>query len=697
MEDCLEYITRASCDVMRAYRGFQLPGIDMLCDGHNFTTAKQCQSAVHQYGREGMMSELYGVTGWGFPLKSHKQQGDWQAALGVTIRVPHLSLVGMAGEAKRDYPASISYQSPWYEEYGLIENHFARVATALTRGTPVVKVGVLHPIESYWMHFGPKDCTDGIRSQMEENFQNVSNWLLEGTIDYDFICEATLPELYRPGGSTFNVGAMQYEAVVVPAMECIRSTTLQYLTEFQAAGGKILFIGACPSYVDGAASGAAQALYSSSTVIQPGKTYLLDALRQQRLVEIRQADGAATSNLIYNMRQDNGCKWLFVAHSYRTDCDLRQDVYIKIKGRYTPELYNTLDGTHQTLPSAVENGWTVIKRTVYEYDSILLKLTERTDAADAVSETAERTPKQAIALFDRVPYTLSEPNVLLLDMAEYALDGEPFNSEEELLRLDTACRARLGLQPKRGHMVQPWVIPPAKPEHTLSLRFTIESALEITGAKLALEDAAQTEIVWNGQPVPSEVCGYFTDHDIKTVPLPPIQKGTNTLLLKLPFGPRTSTEWCYILGNFNVRVEGRLKTLAAPTRTIGYSDIAVQGLAFYGANITYHNTVTTPGCDLRVTTPHFGGHAVKVTVDGMHERLIAFTPYSAVFEGLSAGTHTVDITVYGNRCNSFGPVHRISTDEWIGPDAWRTDGAQWIYEYNLEPSGMLAAPIIELL
>ena len=127
-------------ETMRSYRAFAVPGIDMLCGRMEFSTAKQCQSAVHQFGREAMLSELYGVTNWDYDFRGHKFQGDWQAALGVTIRVPHLSWVSMAGEAKRDYPASINYQSPWYKEYKYIENLFARLNTALTRGNPVVRL-----------------------------------------------------------------------------------------------------------------------------------------------------------------------------------------------------------------------------------------------------------------------------------------------------------------------------------------------------------------------------------------------------------------------------------------------------------------------------------------------------------------------------------------------------------------------------
>jgi len=125
-EQSLESQTSALGEAMRSYRSFQLPGIDMLCDYREYTTAKQAQSASNQYGRPGVISELYGVTNWDFDFRGHKLSGDWQAALGVTTRVHHLNWVSMEGEAKRDYPAAIGYQSPWYKEYPMIEDHFGR-------------------------------------------------------------------------------------------------------------------------------------------------------------------------------------------------------------------------------------------------------------------------------------------------------------------------------------------------------------------------------------------------------------------------------------------------------------------------------------------------------------------------------------------------------------------------------------------
>ncbi len=143
-------------------------------------------------------------------------QGDWQAALGVTVRIPHLTWVSMEGEGKRDYPASIGYQSPWYEEYPLIEDHFARLNTVLTRGKPCVKVGLIHPVESYWLKWGPNQNTALERKEMDKRYLDVVEWLIFGQIDFDFVSESLLPSQCANAAAPLKVGEMEYDAVVVP-------------------------------------------------------------------------------------------------------------------------------------------------------------------------------------------------------------------------------------------------------------------------------------------------------------------------------------------------------------------------------------------------------------------------------------------------------------------------------------------------
>ncbi|MDR3121687.1 MAG: hypothetical protein LBU58_10220, partial [Clostridiales bacterium] len=408
-EESLESQTMALGDAMRSYRSFQLPGIDMLCDRYEYTTAKQAQSASRQFGAPGVLSELYGVTNWDFDFRGHKTQGDWQAALGVTVRVPHLSWVSMNGEAKRDYPGSFNYQAPWYEKYALVEDHFARVNTAMTRGRPVARIGVIHPVESYWLHWGAKENTRAAREQLDEQFANVTEWLLLGTLDFDFIAESLLegqcaladipaaaaetagsagtavgaPAVGAPavGGVGLPVGKMRYETIVVPGCETLRKSTLDRLERFRDAGGEILFIGGPPKYADAVPDGRGERLYARCAHVGFERVALLDALARLREVDIRDSSGARAKGLVYQLREEGaaqdaqgtqaaqdaqaaqgqetrGARWLFVAHAKApANKDILQeaDVYqFRVRGVWSCELYDTQCGDIFPIEAAVD-------------------------------------------------------------------------------------------------------------------------------------------------------------------------------------------------------------------------------------------------------------------------------------------------------------------------------------------------------
>ncbi len=60
---------------------------------------------------------------------------------------------------------------------------------------------------------------------------------------------------------------------------------------------------------------------------------------------------------------------------------------------------------------------------------------------------------------------------------------------------------------------------------------------------------------------------------------------------------------------------------------------------------------------------------VKVSVDGGDEKTIVFDPYTADFENLKKGIHTLKLTLFGNRFNTFGALHNADySEEWKGPD-----------------------------
>lgn len=698
--------TAALGEAMRSYRSFDLPGIDMLCDWRELTTAKQAQSAVHQFGYEGMLSEIYGVTNWDFDFRGHKLAGDWQAALGVTIRVHHLTWTSMAGEAKRDYPASIGYQSPWYREYSLIENYFGRLNTALTRGTAEVKVGVIHPVESYWLYWGAKEQTEGIRQEMDDNFQKLTEWLLYGLIDFDFISESLwkqqTPDEALDGQGDFLVGRMKYDVILVPNCVTLRRSTLERLKAFRKRGGRVIFAGTIPTHVDAVRCADAADFAASCETIGFAENLLTSALLPVRTVDVHNQDGVRVSNMLYQMRQDTDRKWLFLAHCNpmkNPDIPNREELTIRIRGAWRPVLYDAMTGEIREVPYETEGGDTFIRQTVFDHDSLLYALypTASGIAASPAPVREKKTEEREIVLPDDMEVSLEEPNVAVLDLAEASFDGGPWQERDEILRIDNKCRAIVGYPLRVDTFPQPWVESEKEEiRHHLALRFRIHADREIRALSLALENAEETKLTLNGVEVPSVITGYFVDRSIKTVALPDLKAGENILVAQMPYYNKFNVEAMYLLGDFGVRTAGHGVLLTEGVRRLTFGDICGQGLPFYGGNLTYKIPITVSrDCTLRIEATRFRCPVIRVCLDNQDCGRIAFSPYSLEIKDVKAGEHLLEITAFGNRINTFGTLHNCNeTEKWIGPNAWRTEGPAWAYEYQLHPCGILISPVV---
>ena len=691
-EPTLHSQTCAIGEAMRSYRSFGLPGIDMLCDFREFTTAKQAASATHQFGYPGVLSELYGVTNWDFDFRGHKLQGDWQAVLGVTVRVPHLYWVSMKGEAKRDYPASIGHQSAWYKEYSYIEDHFARVNTILTRGTADIKIGVIHPIESYWIHYGPTDKTGVIRDEKDERFQQITEWLLYGTLDFDFISESLLKDQFGGADKSFKVGKMDYDVVVVPACETIRKTTLDALNEFASNGGKVIFIGEIPTMVDAVASEEPKVLAEKCEKISWSKTKLYGALADYRTIEICDNRGNPSDNLMYQMRNDGEGKNLFICHirdTLRTAIDEEENYTIKIKGEFKPVLMDSLTGEISDYPASYSDGNTIINWTCYSQSSILLRL-EPGKAEPCESIKEGNGELEYIA--DDIEITLDEPNVCVLDMAEWKIDDGEWQEKEETLRLCVKAKESLGFSTDTVRGVQPWVLGKVEPKNTITTKMTFISDVEVENAMLALEDFDQSEIIFNGNKVEKIFQGYYVDFSITKVNIGKINKGENTVIVTKPFTVVSNVENMFILGDFGVKVAGTSVKLIAPTNKIHFGDITSQGLPFYGGVMTYRLKLNG-GNETKLCLGLFSAPCVCANLDGKRVANLSLSPYSVDLGKLSEGEHTLDLVVSLSRINTFGTLHMCDGKRrWFGPDGWYTEDEDWTYGYMLKSAGLITAP-----
>lgn len=694
-EPSLASQTNALGDAMRSYRSFQIPGIDMLCDRIELSTAKQAQSAARQYGRPGLLSELYGVTGWHFDFKGHKRQGDWQAALGVLFRVHHLTWYSMRGEAKRDYPASIGYQSPWYKEYKNVEDHFARVGATLSRGKAVCNVAVIHPIESYWICAGPHDTSSIERQEREKSFAGLHHWLLYGGIDFDFVAESLLDsQADSDDPKTFGVGEMDYEVLLVPSMKTIRSTTMGRLEKFAGNGGRIIFAGEVPTLVDAEISNRAQELASSSHRMQLGERELLKALDRHRTVSFLRFDGHNTASLLYQMREEGRERYLFICNSNK-EMENGEEVFtLCIKGEWQILSLDTSSAGVKSIAANYEDGNTKTNVRLEAAGHLLLHLIpgQQTNGESLEGGNLE----EVSSLSEPVSVTLDEPNVLLFDKAVFSINDGEWQSEEQLLTIENILRSEIDLLPKSGRIAQPWTdTSPVVKLADISLKLNFKSEVSCRGVQLALENLAESEIVFDGEKVDTSPLGFFTDKSIETVSLPDFEPGEHCVEIALAFTKETSIEWMYLLGDFGVQICGSHGKIVEPVRNLSFGDWTTQGLPFYGGNVTYHCMVPKMESDKTGSVLQildFEATTIKV-ISQEEKRMISYPPYNVEIP-MKQG-EKIDLKVFGHRANCFGPIHLSDPSvTWLGPDAYRSKGDSFSEEFILKPLGIMAPPII---
>ena len=691
LEESLGQQAICTRDVMRCYPDMDFPGIDILRGNFEFTNAKQCQSASRQSGRTRIMSELYGVTNWDADFRDYIHQGNWQAAMGITARVHHLTWMTMQGVGKRDYPATFSYQAPWYLEFPRVEDHFARINTVITKGEPVVRIGVVHPVESFWFHCGPNDKTAEARKARDDEFHALCEWLIFGGHDFDYVNEALLPEQYADG----KVGHMKYDAIIVPDCLTLRESTVAALEDMRERGVRVIFAGNIPKYVDGLPSARAEDFADTCEHIPFARDAIIGAIEQYRTYDLFMTDGARADKYIHQERIIDGDRWFFITPA-RPIADkedtTEQTLTLRVDGSYIPTLYDTSSGDIIT-PDYICRGYeTVITLKACQYDSFLIRLTE--GASDGKVTVEPECKRTALRVPHKTAYRREEPNVLLLDMAEYSHDGERFEGEEEIMRIDTVCRKLYSLPSIMGKSAaQPWSVK-EDPEHELWLRFGFESEIEAE-CKLAFERAF--EISFNGVPVDTTPDGCFVDEDIYTVTLPKTRIGHNEILARVRVGKKYGAEPMYLIGDFNVRLEGIGKTLIAPTDMIGYGDTAMQGLPFYGGNIVYETEIDTPECELEIALTSYRGDLLTVSLDGEEKGAVILPPYRVKVKDVSAGKHKLSIRYFGNRHNTFGSLHCCITDTYYGPQHWYKPDDHFTYEYTLKKTGVLRAPEVTVI
>ncbi len=733
-EELLSSITRSTGSLMRFLEHMHVPGMDLLTQlRREYDTAKQVASAARQFGRKWRLSEMYSRTGWDFPFSGHKALGDWQTALGINLRCHHLSWYSMEGQRKRDRPASIFYQSPWWELYPKVEDYFARIHTVMTRGADVRDLLVMHPVESMWA-LCKKGWLDGRDNSPEVKAYDsmlveLRDTLLAENIDFDYGDEDILARhgkiVRRSGRAELKVSRAAYRAVVVPPLLTMRSSTLALLKKFQKAGGTVVFAGGICQYVDGSQSTEAIE-FAEKCARTPAKgRALVRAVESTcRRVSIAAGDGRQIVPTLHLLKEDKDAFYLFV-------CNVGYDFVRRTRGtmddihvRYRKASFSDvrIRGFAECAGAPLEfdpdtgevfaadakrrrDGWeirtklTVIGSRLFVIPKrrIALKLPRRQALTD-VRRRVLRKGKWEIAL--------SEINDLVLDRPRYRISRGRWCGPEEILRVDRAVRNALGIPPRSDRAMQPW----ARKRHRRTARLTIELSYDFDvkdlpsgDLYLALEQPARLNATVNDETLTMDSdCGWWTDRSLRKIRFDAslLHEGRNEIRLRCDYDEsHPGLEAVYLLGTFGTVVKGTDVTITRLPTTLKLDDWVKQGLAFYSGSVSYLCRIRPnlrKGERLFVQIPAYEGVAVRVRVNGKTAGVIAWEPNEVeITQFLERHGVHLCIEVIGHRRNSHGPLHLAEKlPRQIAPGHYETTGKQWTDAYRLVPCGLMRPPVL---
>ena len=708
-ENTLASQTIPNGSLMRSYLYMGYPGIDILSDKETcYWIVKQLSSVSRQFDKPWMLSELYGCTGWELPLRQHKVVGDWQALFGINLRCPHLSWYTMEGASKRDYPASISYQSAYWQDYDFVETYFARFGMMLTKGKADCDVLVMNPIETVWglSHINWASwvwSVDPDVHAVDKVYADTFRNLIGEHVDFDYGEEQIMDECHgltvdETGAAVLTVGKCAYRVVVVSGMMTMRSSTRELLEKFLEMGGKVVFAGELPGYIDGVPAAHCEKLLTYEGAIQVPLEKLGETVRNLRGDATVSVDGPKTvmtqARLIENgyvvalLNDDKVHAAENVTVQVRAD-DIRQ-----------VQLWNMETGERFAMPTVKAEGSVSVPVALAPAGSVILVFTREEESLPLWTDTAYRTTG---SLRDgEYAYELDEPNVCVLDYARMKFrDDAEFGPLDEVLRIDTQLRDRIGIERRSGGMLQPWFAKQMykTPYGKLTLEYPFQIGVMPEGeVYLAGERPELQEYYCNGIRLTNEdPSDWWVDNAFKKMKIPAeaLKLGENIITIVVDFKRTTNIEAVYLLGQFGVEAKAGQSMLIEMPETLSLSDMTERALPFYSGRTTLVIPETAYGAMVDKTakkillkiTEATGTLVAVETRAG--KQAVAWEPWMADVTDAVKNGEDLRVTLVNSRRNSFGPLHCVPTRQGsYGPGEFVTVGERFSNEYARVPAAI---------
>lgn len=640
-------------DVMPFYEYEHIPGIDWLSNvcGTDLS-AKQCVSVARQTGKRDTMVEIFAVSGWNMPPRRLRQLYASLAVDGIDIIFQSIWEYSLAGEGKRDYPIDFSALNPWKDCCLPLNEYFYRLGELIANTDEAVPVLVIHPLRSGYLRFTKAD-PDAANAEYRELIALV-RYLEAHRIPYHFGDEGILEKYGRVDGDKFRVGNCVYDAVVLPRMSVMAGSTYRLLQEFGARGGKICADGPLPQRLDGTAA-------ELSLPLEP-----VAELCRFAQYTFTEEDGSLCADVKSSLREDKeGNVYLFAVNLSETQ---PRKMRLVCAGRSGAAEVDLLTGK--------EKGLAMQSLPVAAGGVHLFRLTaEKTAAAE---ENYSRTD-----ILDGWSFAETPNNILVLDRARVSENGGPFSEHKFIndIRKQLFAREYCG---------------------DLALQYTFECRALPSRCELVAEVGTYSGICVNGTEVrPGRV--WRNDRGFLSCPVAQyLRPGANEITLRLQYRQAeelyrtlkdpakmesvknavfydTLIENIYLEGDFSVWFSGGyaaaergctrgtgeiwLDRLPEQVRLDG---LTKSGFPFFSGALRLCRSIPRAGGKTMLS---FRGSVpcAKLFVNGSYAGDIWDETPCDITDKLSGGENRVELLVYSQNRNIFGPFHIREEEDYTAP------------------------------
>ena len=602
----------------------------------NVTGPKLVSSIAHTAGRRRVLSESFGLGGWGLQYRHMKAIIDWEYALGVNALCPHAFFYSIKGFRKNDAPPC-HYHGADASLYKYFADYAARISWALSQGEPVADTAVLYP-ESAFRRSYAVGRQRGRDAAISDAFDLVCAGMLNEHRLYEIITEGDLASARIEGGAltietnapesaiqecACGTGGLRFKHIIIASPEGLNDDALTLLERFADSGGRLLVFndghGSQIRHTDGARRSVCPAKNMTRSAI----CKILSGFLRDDNIDGMQLTGEG-NDMVYALCRKTpvGNIWFFA----NTDDERGFCGRVAFSGRHIVML-DAENGEY------AETGGSCAELNMAPAGSALMLV------ADGICGSAEIMPRPALC-----PENIEVEN-----------DGWTFNTD--------GCNAL---------HIRRWAHEINCHGMTTEYRYIadIESETDVNDAYIALDDvvsgssvmgAGDISVFFNG-----DICSPAGWHIGKGFPAyyaaNGLKKDKNTLMIVIKCEawsgePQPLKYGAVLLGRFGVKKSGEEWRIMPEPAFVSLSPWNEQGYPFYSGSARYSKRVRLPGGGPFIIDLDNAEGAVQLFINGQNMGARLWAPFRWVVEnGENAGDMEITVAATNTLANYLGEI-----------------------------------------